>query len=168
LNVSLIAAMDEGRVIGVNGTLPWRIPEEMKLFKRLTLGHACIMGRKTWESLRKPLVDRLNVVVTRQPGYRAEGATVADSLEAAIAACHHLSDNWVSGQTRKIFVIGGNELYRSALPLANEIYLTKVHARYEGDTWFPEFDESQYQAEKIAEGEGTPSYTTWLFKRPQP
>ncbi len=127
----LIAAVAANGVIGVANTLPWRIADDLKRFKMLTLGHPVIMGRKTWESLGRPLPGRHNIVITRQPGYTAPGATVADSVVAAIAAC---------ANEATAFVIGGAEIYAQTLPLAQRMELTEVHAEVNGDTHFPPFN----------------------------
>jgi dihydrofolate reductase len=135
--VYLVAAVAANGIIGVNGQLPWHIPEELKHFKKLTLGHPIIMGRKTWESLKKgPLPQRENIVVTRQSGYEAPGAAVANSLEAALALC--------IGEP-VAFVIGGTELFKESLPVAAGMVLTEIQRDYEGDTWFPKWDRSQWK-----------------------
>ncbi|MFA4969138.1 MAG: dihydrofolate reductase [Sulfuritalea sp.] len=131
--LTLIAAVARNGVIGIDNRLPWHLPADLKHFKTLTVDHTVIMGRKTWESLPakfRPLPDRRNIVVTRDAGYRAEGATVALSLPAAIAAAE-------SGEA---FVIGGAELYAAALPLADRLQLTEIDAAFEGDTHFPAID----------------------------
>ena len=160
--LSLIVAMDEAGLIGRAGGLPWHIPEEMREFKRITTGHACIMGRKTWESLKRPLPGRLNVVVTRQSGYSAAGATVTASLDEALALCQTQQDVW----GEEVFIIGGAELYRLALPLADRLYLTRVHGRFEGDIYFPDFDVKSYQATHTRSGEGPPPFDMWVLERP--
>jgi dihydrofolate reductase len=129
--LSLIVAMAKNRVIGNDGKIPWRLPNELQLFKRVTMGHHIIMGRKTWESIKRLLPGRTSVIVTRQKDYAAPGAMVVDSLQSAIQTC--------SGDT-EIFVIGGGELYREALPIADRIYLTTVDATPAGDTLMPAFD----------------------------
>ncbi len=136
VRVSLIAAMAENRVIGVNNTLPWRLPADLKHFRRVTTGHHVIMGRRNYESIGKPLPDRTNIVVTRNPDYRAPGCLVKHSLEDALA---------VAQDDPEIFVIGGAEIYRQALDRANRLYLTLVHARIQGDTYFPPFDEKHWR-----------------------
>lgn len=128
--------MARNRVIGADGTIPWRLPNELQLFKRVTMGHHIIMGRKTWESIKRLLPGRTSVIVTRQQGYAVPGALVVDSLHAAIKAC---------GTDDEIFVIGGGELYRETLPLAQRIYLTTVDAEPEGDTLMPEFDSNAWR-----------------------
>jgi dihydrofolate reductase len=134
--VYLVAAVAANGVIGAGGQLPWRLPEDLKHFKELTLGHPVIMGRRTWESLGKPLAGRENIVVTRTPGYTAPGAHVASSLDAAIALC--------AGEPLA-FVIGGSELYATALPLADGLVLTEIRRDYAGDVRFPEFDRSAWR-----------------------
>ena len=129
--VYLVAAVAANGVIGAHGKLPWHLPEDLKHFKALTLGHPVIMGRKTWESLGRPLPGRENIVVTRSAGYEAPGASVAASLEAALALC--------AGEP-VAFVIGGSELYAAALPIADGLVLTEIHRNYDGDTHFPKFD----------------------------
>ena len=128
--LTLIAAVARNGVIGRDNRLPWHLPADLKHFKALTTGHAVIMGRKTWESLPeqfRPLPDRHNIVVTRNAGYRAEGAVVVTSLPAALAAA----------QSDEAFVIGGAELYATALPLADRLQLTEIDVAFDGDTHFP-------------------------------
>ena len=134
--VYLVAAVAANGIIGANGRLPWRLPEDLKHFKRLTMGHPIIMGRKTWESLKGPLPGRDNIVVTRQPGYEAPGAAVANSLEAALALC---LDEPV------VFVIGGADLFAESLPIAAGLVLTEIYRDFEGDTWFPQYDRSRWK-----------------------
>jgi dihydrofolate reductase len=134
--VYLVAAVAANGVIGRNGQLPWHLPEDLKHFKRLTLGHPVIMGRRTWESLGRPLPGRDNIVVTRRAGYDAPGAAVAASLEAALALC--------AGES-VAFVIGGQQLFAESLPVAAGLAMTEIHRDYEGDTWFPPYDRSRWR-----------------------
>lgn len=134
--VYLVAAVAANGVIGAHGGLPWQLPEDLKHFKRLTLGHPVIMGRRTWESLGKPLPGRDNIVVTGQPRYEAPGASVAASLEAALALC---ADEPLA------FVIGGSRLFAEALPVASGLVLTEIQRDFAGDTWFPEYDRSKWR-----------------------
>ena len=134
--VILVAAVASNGVIGARGKLPWRLPEDLRHFRELTLGHPVIMGRKTWESLGKPLPGRENIVLTRAHGYDAPGAHVAASLEAALALC--------AGEP-VAFVIGGTELYAAALPLADAMVLTEIGRDYAGDARFPEFDRAAWR-----------------------
>ena len=131
--ITLVAALARNRVIGRRNALPWRLPEDLRRFKALTLGHPVIMGRKTYESivaaLGRPLPGRLNIVVTRSPAYAAPGCIVAASLEAAFAAAQPASE---------IFVIGGEAIYREALASAQRLQLTEIDADFEGDAYFPE------------------------------
>jgi len=132
--VTLVLAMAENGVIGNKGGLPWRIPDDLRRFKQITLGKPCIMGRRTWESLpRKPLPGRTNIVVTRDRTFSAEGPVVVHSLEEALARTHDAPE---------VAIIGGAELFKQALPVANRVDLTEVHADIEGDTRMPAFDRS--------------------------
>jgi len=136
--LTLIAAVARNGVIGMANRLPWQLPADLKHFRELTTGHTVIMGRKTWESLPakfRPLPGRRNIVVTRNGAFRAEGATVATSLADAIVAANG----------DESFVIGGAELYKAALPLADRLQLTEIDAAYEGDTWFPAIDTSAWR-----------------------
>ena len=134
--IYLIAAVAKNGVIGARGKLPWHLPEDLRHFKKLTLGHPVIMGRRTWESLGRPLPGRDNIVVTRTTGYEAPGASVAASLAAAIALC--------SGEP-VAFVIGGAEIYAAALALADGLVLTEIQQDFEGDTHFPQWDRSAWR-----------------------
>jgi len=137
--LALIAACARGGVIGIENRLPWHLPEDMKFFRETTRGKPVIMGRKTWESLPdafRPLPGRLNIVVSRNPDFQAAGGTVVSSLEAARAA---------AGDAEIAFVIGGAELYRQALPLADRLLLTEIDRDYAGDAFFPDFDRSVWQ-----------------------
>jgi dihydrofolate reductase len=137
--ISIIVAMSENRVIGVDNHLPWSIPEDLKRFKRITLGHPIVMGRKTFESIGKVLPGRTNIVVTREKTYRVEGGAVCHSFEEALEWARR------SPGSEEVFVIGGAEIFRLALPLASRIYLTEVRWPFEGDTFFPAFDEADYR-----------------------
>jgi dihydrofolate reductase len=134
--LSLIVAMSRNRVIGADGRIPWHLPDELKLFKSVTMGHHIVMGRKTWDSIGRLLPGRQTVIVTRQPGYRVAGAIVAHSLDEAIAVC---------GADDEIFVIGGAELFRAALPVADRLYLTTVDAEVGGDVRMPEFAAAEWR-----------------------
>lgn len=129
--ISIIAAMAENRAIGINNSLPWHLPADLRHFRQLTIGHHVIMGRRNYESIGKPLPDRHNIVVTRNPEYRAPGCQVKNSLEKALRDIQN---------DPEIFIIGGAEIYRQALSVADRIYLTLVHAEINGDIYFPEFD----------------------------
>jgi len=127
-SLTLIVAYSDNRVIGRDNTLPWKLPGDLAHFKRSTLGHPIIMGRKTWDSLGRPLPGRANIVISRNPDFAAPGATVVPTLEAAIAAC---------GEVEQAFVIGGAQIYAQALPQAQRVLATEVHAQVDGDAFFP-------------------------------
>ncbi len=135
-NLSLIVAVAHNNVIGINNTLPWHLPEDLKHFRALTTGHHIIMGRKTYESLGRLLPGRTTVIVTRNKDYKLEGALVAHSLEAAVDLC--LNDD-------EAFVIGGAELYQDGLKLANQLYITEVDLEVAGDAFFPAIDQQLWQ-----------------------
>jgi len=126
--MALVVAMDEQGVIGVDNGLPWRLPADLKHFKSITLGKAVVMGRKTHESIGRPLPGRTNIVVTRSRGYQAEGCRIAHDIAEALA---------LARDSEQIMVIGGGVLYEACLPLAQRIYLTRVHHSFSGDTRFP-------------------------------
>jgi len=142
MKISLVWAMAQNRVIGRNNQLPWYLPEDLKYFKRITLGKPVIMGRKTFDSIGKPLPGRTNIVVTRNRDWSFEGVRTVDSLEAARELCENQA---IMDGTEEAMIIGGAEIYRQAMPLADRLYLTEVHADVEGDATFPEFDRSQWQ-----------------------
>jgi dihydrofolate reductase len=156
--VYLVAAVAANRVIGAHGKLPWHLPEDLRHFKSLTLGHPVIMGRRTWESLGKPLPGRENIVVTRAPGYKAPGAHVAASLEGALALC--------AGEPIA-FVIGGAELYDAALPAADGLVMTEIHRDFDGDTRFPDYDRSAWREtqRKPQVGAGGLAFDFVLYER---
>ena len=131
MKISLIVAMSKNRVIGRNGDLPWHLSSDLKRFKKLTMGHAIIMGRKTFESIGRLLPGRTTIVVTRQADYDGKGALVAGSLDKAL----QLAQN-----NEEVFIVGGAEIYRTALPRIERIYLTSVRVDLEGDTYFPELE----------------------------
>lgn len=134
--LSLIAAVAANGVIGDRNDLPWHLPEDLKHFRALTMGHPIIMGRRTWQSLGRPLPGRRSLVVSRDPAFRAEGAEVFPSLEAALAA---------AASATEVFVIGGAALYRTALPQADRLYITEIRRDFAGDTRFPEYDRGAWR-----------------------
>lgn len=135
--VYLVAAVARNGVIGAKGRLPWHLPEDLQHFRKITLGHPVIMGRRTWESLGKPLPGRENIVISRTPGFEAPGASVAASIEGAVALC--------AGEP-VAFVIGGADVYAASLPLADGLVLTEIDADPEGDTRFPDWDRAAWRA----------------------
>jgi dihydrofolate reductase len=137
--VSLVVAMAENHVIGRAGGLPWDLPKDLQHFKRLTVDHTVIMGRKTFDEIKQPLANRRNVVITRNTDFQPRGVTVVPSLDEALA---------LAATEDEVFVIGGGEIFRLALPRADLLYLTLVHARVEGDTFFPAFDSAAWALEE--------------------
>ncbi|MDP1627004.1 dihydrofolate reductase [Parvibaculum sp.] len=143
MHVSYVVAIADNGVIGRDNALPWRLSGDMAFFKRITMGKPVIMGRKTWESLpRKPLPGRPNIVVTRDAGYRAEGAEVVHSAEAALARGRELA---AASGADEIMVIGGAQLYAEMFDDATRLYITEVHAAPEGDVSFPAFDAAHWR-----------------------
>ncbi len=142
MKLSLIVAMSRNGVIGIDNQLPWHLPEDLKYFKSVTMGKPIIMGRKTYDSIGRPLPGRTNIVITRDPSWQAEGVSVAQTLEAALSlgqvACN-------AAGADEIMVIGGEQIYRMTLPAADRLYLTQVDAEVEGDAFFPDIDLDQWQ-----------------------
>lgn len=137
--IAFVVAVARNGVIGRKGSLPWRISSDLKRFKEITMGKPVIMGRKTWESLpRRPLPGRLNIVITRDPLYRAEGASVVASVDEALARARET-------QSEEICVIGGSDIFRLMLPVADRLYLTQVDLEPEGDVFFPPLDEKAWR-----------------------
>ncbi len=164
LPLSLIAALADNRVIGRDNQLPWHLPADLRHFKALTLGKPIIMGRKTWDSLGRPLPGRLNLVVSRQPGLQLEGAEVFASLEQAIGRARQ----WAELQgADELMLIGGAQLYAQALPQATRLYLTRVALSPAGDAWFPDYAEQDWQlqdsqAHPAAEQAPAYRFETWV------
>lgn len=131
--ISLMVAHDPNGVMGVNNDLPWHIPEDLKYFKETTMGKAMVMGRKTYESIGRPLPGRLNIVITRNPDYQAEGVEVVQSLDKAIEIAREYAE--------EVMIIGGAEIFKLSMPLADRLYITEVHKEYDGDTFFPSYQE---------------------------
>ena len=163
MKLTAIVAASENGVIGSGGQLPWRLPADLQHFKTRTMGRPVIMGRKTWDSIGRPLPGRVNVVLTRQPGWHADGALVAHSLDAALALPEVASAD-------EVMIIGGEHVFAEALPRCDELELTRVHAEVEGDAYF-RFDESQWILD--ASEELTPddknaypmTFETWVRRR---
>ncbi len=158
--ISLIVAMSENRVIGRDNAIPWHLPRELKTFKAITMGHHIVMGRKTYASINRLLPGRTTVIITRNPSLAVEGAFVTDSFENAVE---------LSRDDEQVFVIGGAEIYTLALPLATRLYLTIVHANFEGDTFMPSLDLSEWR--KVSEEGFAPdeknlyAYTVFIYER---
>ncbi|MED3572073.1 dihydrofolate reductase [Cytobacillus praedii] len=134
--ISLMWAMDNNHVIGYNNQLPWHLPEDLKFFKRTTMGHPIAMGRKTWDSIGRPLPGRDNIVITRNPEFLCEGCTVLNSVEALLEFSQQNAD--------EIFVIGGAEIFKLILPYADKLYLTRIYDEFKGDTFFPELNMEEW------------------------
>lgn len=141
MNISIIVAVAENNVIGRDNALIWHLPADMKFFKDKTKGHCVITGRKNYESIPekfRPLPDRINIVITRQPDYAAPGAVVTHSIGEAIGKAKETSDP-------EIFIIGGAEIYRQSLQYASRIYLTRIHHSFDGDAFFPELNPAEWR-----------------------
>ncbi len=154
MTVTLLAAVARNGVIGVDGALPWHLPDELALFKELTLGHVLVMGRRTFESVGRPLPGRTTVVVTRRPGWVAEGVLRAGSVEEALALAASVDE--------EVFVVGGAQIYEEALPVADRLAITFVEAEPEGDTLFPPVDWSEWREVTRRDAEG---WTHVTFER---
>jgi dihydrofolate reductase len=158
--VSIIAAMDRNRLIGNNNQLPWRLPADLAHFKRVTMGKPIIMGRKTFESIGKPLPGRINIVLTRSTDFHTEGVLTANTLDQAL--------EMAVGED-EVMVIGGSEIYALALPRADRLYLTYVESSYQGDAWFPPFDSEQWRViaseEHAADGNNSCDYRFVTYER---
>lgn len=135
--IYLLAAVARNRVIGCDNKMPWHLPEDLKHFKQLTLGQIVIMGRKTYESIGKPLPERVNIVITRQPMFSAANMIIVASIEAALQACAPYPD-------KKCFVIGGSEIYQQTLAMSQRLYLTEIQKDFVGNRYFPEFDHNEW------------------------
>jgi dihydrofolate reductase len=163
--VAMIVAMAKNRVIGVNGKLPWYLPEDLKFFKRMTQAKPLVMGRKTYTSIGKPLPNRLNIVVTRDESFTVEGVRVCHALPAALA----LADQQATIEAaEEIMVMGGGEIYHQALPYAQRLYITEVDVEVEGDAFFPEFSMEEWQEVQRVAGkpaEGQPQYDFVVYER---
>jgi dihydrofolate reductase len=135
--IAIVVAMSENRVIGRDNSLPWHLPADLKHFKSLTMGHPIIMGRKTFESIGKPLGGRTNIIVTRQEDYPAEGCLIAHSIAPALEKAKEIDE--------QVFVIGGAEVFKGSMPLVDTLFLTYVHAEVEGDVYFPELNPQEWE-----------------------
>jgi dihydrofolate reductase len=166
MKLSLIVARAANGCIGRDNKLPWYLPEDLKYFKRVTFGKPVIMGRKTWESLKGPLPGRANIVISRQPGYQADGARVVSSLEEARTLAESIA--LIDGVDETV-VIGGAQIYAEALAQADILYITEVHAEVEGDTFFPDYDRSAWREagreDFRAEGPNPYDYSFVIYQR---
>lgn len=157
--ISLIVAMASNRVIGNRGEIPWKIPGEQKMFKEITMGHTMIMGRKTYEAIGRALPGRSNIVITRQTDYQAPGCKVVHDLERALESC--------SPEEDEAFIIGGGQIYHETISAADRIYLTVLPKEVSGDTYFPEFSESDFEIIKSDFIDAVEPYHFYIYERVQ-
>lgn len=159
MSLSMIVAMAHDRVIGVDNSLPWHLPADLKYFKAVTMGKPIVMGRKTFESIGRPLPGRQNIVITRNPDWSADGVTVVNSVEAAVRSADGADE---------VMIIGGEQIYRAALPQADRLYVTEVGLEVAGDAWFPEIDPAHWhevgREPHVAEGD-LPGYAFVRYER---
>jgi dihydrofolate reductase len=158
--IILLVAMAENRVIGNKGAIPWHIPEEVAFFKRTTMGHTLVMGRKTYDSIGRPLPGRTNIVISSQPDLAIEGCLMAASLQEAISLAIPLH--------KKIFIIGGGEIFKQAMVLADSIYLSVIHRHVDGDVFFPDFSKTEFIKKSSEYVEASEPYTLEIYERPAP
>lgn len=135
MKISIIVAMASNRVIGLNNQMPWHLSADLKKFKKITMGSPILMGRKTYESIGRPLPGRSNIIISRNPAYQQEGCLVFDDIDKAIVSCQEYDE---------VFVIGGATFYEAMLPQANILYLTQIHAEFKGDTFFPIINKQEW------------------------
>jgi dihydrofolate reductase len=164
MKIALIVAASQNHVIGLDNQLPWHLPEDLQYFKAVTMGKPILMGRKTYDSIGRPLPGRVNIVLTRDTNWTAQGVEVVNNLDAAIAASEKACK---AADVDELMIIGGEQIYRKFLPVANKLYLTKVEAEIEGDAYFPVIDSNQWRqvAEKIPEKVGNYSYRFVVLER---
>jgi dihydrofolate reductase len=142
--ISFLVAMDQNRLIGSNNQLPWHLPEDLKFFKRITMGHPIVMGRKTYQSIGKVLPGRENIVITRVTGFDAKGCTILHSIEELLTYSNLLNE--------EIFVIGGAEIFQQTFPYADRLYITFIAEEFAGDTYFPPFEEQEWSLTSAVKG----------------
>lgn len=164
MKVALIVAVSQNNVIGRDNQLPWHLPEDLKYFKSVTMGKPILMGRKTFDSIGRPLPGRTNIVITRNSQWAAPGAVVVTDIQAALAAAEKACE---AAAVNEIMVIGGAQIYQNFLPFADRLYLTKVEAQVEGDAFFPRVDAAQWQQvdEKMPEKIDSHPYRFLIFDR---
>ena len=164
MKIALIVAASQNNVIGLDNQLPWHLPEDLQYFKAVTMGKPILMGRKTYDSIGRPLPGRTNIVLTRDANWSAEGVVVVNDLDSATAASEKAC---VAAGVDELMIIGGEQIYRKFLPVADKLYLTKVEAVVEGDAYFPAIDSDQWQqvTEKIPKEVGNYSYRFVVLER---
>ena len=155
MSISIIAAMSSNRVIGRANKIPWKIPGEQKLFRKITEGHPIIMGRKTYESIGRPLPLRLNIIITRKKEYLIPGCITFSDLSSALGEFNN----------KTVFIIGGEQIYKQALPLAEDIYLTIIQKKIAGDAFFPDFSKTEFVIAEEKSVNTSPPYKFIHFKR---
>ncbi len=161
MKFSHVVACSKNLVIGRAGKMPWHIPEDLKLFKRITSGHVVIMGRKTYESIGRPLPQRLNIVVSQQNLNLPAEIRHASSLEEALDLAHALEGPW----GHEAFIIGGGQIYTQSLPIVDHIYMSQVPLDVEGDTWYPEIDPNRFVVKSQETIDGTTPFTFTVYER---
>jgi dihydrofolate reductase len=164
VKLALIVAMASNRTIGRNNELPWYLPDDLKYFKSVTMGKPIVMGRKTFDSIGRPLPGRLNIVITRNNEWRHAGVETASSLQQAVTIA---AEKTAAEHTQEVMVIGGEEIYRAAIELADRLYITRVQAQVQGDAFFPEYDETGWQEVSRQEPtvQGDPPYFFQVLER---
>ncbi|MCK5893497.1 MAG: dihydrofolate reductase [Endozoicomonadaceae bacterium] len=166
MKLAMIAALAENNTIGINNKLPWHLPGDLLYFKAITMGKPVIMGRKTFDSLGKPLSGRTNIVITRDGEYQREGVSIVYSLEEAMILAEDIA--LINGY-EEAMVIGGEQIYRKALPLADRLYLTRIHRSVEGDAFFPKLEPSEWKEvaceDRVVEGEDALAYSYLILDR---
>ena len=170
MRISLIVAMAENRAIGLDGGMPWRISEDLKFFKAVTMGHPILMGRKTYEAIGGALAGRTNIVITRNRDFQAADAEIAHDLEDALTQGMALEELWGEDDVAdEVFVIGGAEIYAQALGRAGRIYMTEIKDTPPGDAFFPDFDKTAWREtdrqDRAPESEGGPAYSFVILDR---
>lgn len=166
VKVSMIAGVARNNVIGLEGGMPWRLPSDMAFFKKTTMGKPIVMGRKQYETVGRALPGRVNIVVSRQAGFQPEGVIVINDFEAAL---EHAKEIAAADGVDEVFIIGGGEIYAMGLPLADRLYITHIDAAPEGDTWFPEFDRTEWhlveQPEILAGEKDSVPFSVSIYER---
>jgi len=165
IKVAMIAAMGRNRVIGCDNKMPWHLPEDLKYFKATTMGKPIVMGRKTFDSLGRPLPGRSNIVISRQADLSIPGVQVVDSIEQALTLARHQAE---LDAVDEIMIIGGGNLYQQCLALADRLYLTRVELEPQGDAWFPAFSDAEWELREeraVAEGEAYPAHCYQVLDR---
>jgi dihydrofolate reductase len=160
--ISAIFAMSENRVIGKDNSMPWHISEDLKHFKRTTLGKPIVMGRKQYESVGRALPGRTNIVISRDKNYKADDALVFSNIDEAVSMARGIAAN---DGLDEVFIVGGGEIYKQCLPITDRLYMTLIHRKYEGDVLFPELDMEEWKEISSEDFDGDPSYSIKILER---